>query len=199
MKNFIGIGDRIPVASMPEEATSGEFIKIGALFGVAEATVASGEAGALKRTGVFLLPKVTGTAWTQGMKLFWDASAKKFTPDSSKTPVNAVAWIAAGTNDTTGQVLLGGPEQKIAFGTHTTVTATDTIVTGLALVESVVACFATDPADPNTYVSATKGDQAGTPDAGSFILKTWKQSGSDPTPIAADAFSKVVNWIAVGR
>lgn len=87
---------------------------------------------------------------------------------------------------------------KMAAGRLTTVTATDTVVTGLATVTSVVVSYETDPADANTYVSATIGDQAGTPAAGSVIIKTWKQSGTDPTPIAADAFSKVVNWIAVG-
>lgn len=87
---------------------------------------------------------------------------------------------------------------KIAGGQLTTVTATDTVVTGLATVVAVVVSYDTDPADANTYVSATIGDQAGTPAAGSIIIKTWKQSGTDPTPIAADAFSKKVNWIAIG-
>jgi hypothetical protein len=48
-------------------------------------------------------------------------------------------------------------------------------------------------------VSASIGDQAGTPAAGSFLLKTWKNTGgTDPTPAAASTFSKKVNWIAYG-
>lgn len=87
---------------------------------------------------------------------------------------------------------------KIARGQYTTVAAADTVVTGLATVVSVVASFETDPADANFLVSAQLGDQAGTPAAGSIIIKTWKHDGTDPTPAAATAFSKVVNWIAIG-
>lgn len=88
---------------------------------------------------------------------------------------------------------------KIARGQQTTVTATDTIVTGLATVVAVVACMDDNPGDNPFMVSATIGDQAGTPAAGSFILKTWQNtSGSDPTPAAASTFSKKVNWIAIG-
>lgn len=87
---------------------------------------------------------------------------------------------------------------KIARGRHTTVAAEDTVVTGLATVVAVVASFETDPADANFLVSATIGDQAGAPAAGSIVIKTWKHDGTDPTPVAASAFSKVVNWIAIG-
>lgn len=88
---------------------------------------------------------------------------------------------------------------KIARGQLTTVTATDTVVTGLATVVAVVACLDSDPVDDPEWVTATIGDQAGTPAAGSVIIKTWKNtSGSDPTPVAASTFSKKVNWIAVG-
>jgi hypothetical protein len=88
---------------------------------------------------------------------------------------------------------------KVVAGQATTVTASDTIATGLALVVAVVAGFDSDPVDDPLYVSASIGDQAGSPDAGSFILNTWKDtSGSDPTPVAASTFSKKINWIAIG-
>ena len=87
---------------------------------------------------------------------------------------------------------------RVVGGQLTTVTAADTVVTGLALVTSVVASFETDPADANELVSAQKGDQAGAPAAGSIVIKTWKTDGTDPTPIAATTFSKKVNWIAIG-
>ena len=89
---------------------------------------------------------------------------------------------------------------QIAAGLHTTVTATDTVATGLKHVTCAVASFQTDPADANLFVSATVGDQAGTPAAGSIIIKTWKSAdGTDPTPVAASAFSKAVSWFAFGR
>lgn len=88
---------------------------------------------------------------------------------------------------------------KIARGQLTTVTATDTVVTGLATVVSVVASLDDDPTDDPEWVSATKGDQAGAPAAGSVIIKTWKNTGgTDPTPTAATTFTKKVNWIAIG-
>lgn len=88
---------------------------------------------------------------------------------------------------------------RFAAGQATTASASDTIVTGLTTVQGVIAGYDTDPADANCYVSASIGDQAGTPAAGSFLLKTWQNTtGTDPTPAAAAAFSKKVNWLAWG-
>lgn len=87
---------------------------------------------------------------------------------------------------------------KIARGVHTTVAAADTVVTGLSTVVAVVACLSSDPTDDPEMVSATIGDQAGTPAAGSVIIKTWKNGATDPTPAAATTFTKLVNWIAIG-
>jgi len=87
---------------------------------------------------------------------------------------------------------------KIARGVHTTVAASDTVVTGLTTVVSIVASLGTDQADATMAVTASVGDQAGTPAAGSVIIKTWRTDGADPTPLAANAFTKLVNWIAVG-
>jgi hypothetical protein len=89
--------------------------------------------------------------------------------------------------------------KKFVAGQMTTATATDTVVTGLA---TVVACGATldaDPGDDPMLVSATIGDQAGAPAAGSIIVKTWKNTGgTDPTPLAATTFTKKINWWAYG-
>jgi hypothetical protein len=88
---------------------------------------------------------------------------------------------------------------KVARGQLTTVTAADTVVTGLATVVAVVACLDDNPGDNPMLVSATIGDQAGTPAAGSVIIKSWQNTtGTDPTPLAATTFGKKVNWIAVG-
>jgi hypothetical protein len=88
----------------------------------------------------------------------------------------------------------------VAFGQATTASASDTVVTGLKNVAAVVASFDSDPGDANMFVSATIGDQAGTPAAGSIIIKTWKSAdGTDPTPVAATSFSKKVNWVAWGN
>lgn len=93
----------------------------------------------------------------------------------------------------------GGNNITIARGQLTTASAADTVVTGLSSVVAAVACLDDDPSDDPELVSCTIGDQAGTPAAGSIIIKTWKNTGgTDPTPAAATTFSKKVNWIAIG-
>lgn len=87
---------------------------------------------------------------------------------------------------------------KIARGVHTTVTASDTVATGLSTVVAIVATLESDPGDNPLLVSASIGDQAGAPAAGSVLIKTWKTDGTDPTPVAATTFSKKVNWVAIG-
>lgn len=88
---------------------------------------------------------------------------------------------------------------KIAAGQHTTAAASDTVATGLATVVAAVAVLDSDPGDDPMLVSCSIGDQAGTPAAGSILIKTWKNTGgTDPTPAAASTFSKKVNWIAIG-
>ncbi len=89
--------------------------------------------------------------------------------------------------------------KKFVCGQMTTATATDTVATGLA---TVVACGVTedsDPIDDPEWFTATIGDQAGSPAAGSIIIKGWKNTGgTDPTPAAATTFGKKVNWWAYG-
>lgn len=99
----------------------------------------------------------------------------------------------------TSKILSGVASYKVASGRLTTVTAADTVVTGLSTVTSVQATLDSDPVDDPFMCSATIGDQAGTPAAGSVIIKTWQNTtGLDPTPTAATTFSKKVSWLALG-
>jgi hypothetical protein len=98
-----------------------------------------------------------------------------------------------------GVFSFAGTPFKFARGQFTTVTAADTVVTGLTTAVSVVASLEADPTDNPFMVSAQIGDQAGAPAAGSIIIKTWQNTGgTDPTPAAATTFGKKVNWIAIG-
>ncbi len=85
---------------------------------------------------------------------------------------------------------------QIAYGNHTNVTASDTVSTGLNTVLAVVVSLKDDPAASADVgiVSADVGDQAGTPAAGSFLLKSWEQA--DAT--VATTFGEEISWIAVG-
>ncbi len=88
---------------------------------------------------------------------------------------------------------------KVARGQHTTVAASDTVVTGLATVVSAVAILDDDPGLDPLFVTCSIGDQAGAPDAGSILIKSWKATAAnDVTPIAATVFGKKVNWVAIG-
>lgn len=88
---------------------------------------------------------------------------------------------------------------KLARGQATTVAASDTIVTGLTTVISAVANLEDVPVIGCDRAQAVIGDQAGTPAAGSILIKTFKPTASgDATPVAATTFTKKVNWIAVG-
>lgn len=82
---------------------------------------------------------------------------------------------------------------RIAYGQHTTVTASDTKATGLT---SVVACIANLDSDP---ILACAWATAKKDTGGNILIKTWKPTGAgDTTPIAATTFGKVVSWAAIG-
>ncbi len=88
----------------------------------------------------------------------------------------------------------------VAVGQSTTAAASDTVATGLKGLTGVVATLNDDPVAGCQFVTASIGDQAGSPAAGSFLLKTWKATAAgDTTLIAATTFSKKVNWIAYGN
>ena len=92
-----------------------------------------------------------------------------------------------------------GANHKIAAGQSTTVGASDTIPTGLKVVLFAVASLEDAPVLGFDNVQAVVGDQAGTPPAGSILLKSWKTTGvGDTTPAAGSTFGKKVNWIAFG-
>lgn len=88
---------------------------------------------------------------------------------------------------------------KIAYGQHTTVAASDTVVTGLTKVLAAVAQFDAAPVVGANHVRASIGNQAGTPASGSILIVSSKPTAVDnATPTAATTFSLAVNWIAVG-
>jgi hypothetical protein len=88
----------------------------------------------------------------------------------------------------------------VAFGQHTTVAASDTVITGLNYVQAVSASLNDAPVAGCQFVTADVGTQAGAPAAGSILVKTWKATATaDTALIAATTFSKKVNWVAFGH
>jgi hypothetical protein len=86
----------------------------------------------------------------------------------------------------------------IAFGTHATVDADDTVVSGIGPLKHVLVSLKSDPVEGGKWVTADIGDQAGAPAAGSFYLKSWKDTDADAAPVAATTFELDVDWIAIG-
>lgn len=107
---------------------------------------------------------------------------------------SATLWYCAAITTllATGGVAAG---YKIARGTHTQVAQSDTIVTGLATVVSVVVSFQSAPTAKQAFPAGDPGNQSGAPAAGSFLLKTYKS-----TFAVADDFTDnlVFAWEAVG-
>ena len=94
---------------------------------------------------------------------------------------------------------IGG--KKIARGVHQQAAATDTIATGLATVVAVVVSWRDTPTLKQMFLTASIGDQAGAPVAGSFLAKTFKPTANnDVTPTAATDFTDNLswNWVAIG-
>lgn len=94
-----------------------------------------------------------------------------------------------------------GASYKIARGVAS-ITGSGDVVTGLTTVVAITVTPQSDlDGDTLAGCSATIGNQAGAPAAGSVTIKCWKVTtggaAGNPTLIAADA-AKSVNWIAVG-
>ena len=83
---------------------------------------------------------------------------------------------------------------KLEINDHTTVAAVDTITTSLRNVRHCGVSLKSDASDAGYMFSAAPGATAGT-----IVIKSWKTDGTDPTPVAATAFSKSVTWWAAGE
>lgn len=108
----------------------------------------------------------------------------------------AVTRTAAQINLLTQGVAAG---YKVARGSTTPVSSSDTVATGLATVVAVVVQFKGAPTLTHMFNAGDIGDQAGTPAAGSFLLKSYKPTASgDVTPTASSTPWAAVDWFAIG-
>ncbi len=85
---------------------------------------------------------------------------------------------------------------KLEYGIHTNVAASDTLTTStLSVVLGAVATPQSDPAATASvaFCSCDVGDQAGTPAAGAFLMKSWEADGT-----VATSFGETINWLAWG-
>jgi predicted RecA/RadA family phage recombinase len=107
-RTFIQPGDVLSLTAPSGGVVAGTVYLIGTLLVVAQDTQAVGVTFQGRAVGVHLLPKATGQAWTEGAKLYWDDTAKKFTTTSTSNTLAGVAVAAAASADATGYVRLDG-------------------------------------------------------------------------------------------
>lgn len=110
MKNFKFSGQTFEYSnSSGNTIESGSVVVSGDYVGVAIADIADGESGPCQRTGVVDIPKVTGTAFTQGEEVYWDEADGEINDDNAN-PVAGHCHVAAASGDEVILVaLVGGP------------------------------------------------------------------------------------------
>ena len=107
MKNFRSTGATITVTSAGAKK-SGNLYFAGDLAGVAGHDAATNEPVVLHLIGEYDQPKAGGQAWTQGVKLYWDAAASVLTTADAAGANKAAghAAYAAANGDTVGVLRL---------------------------------------------------------------------------------------------
>lgn len=106
MKNFVQEGKNLNFTA-GATYSSGDPVVLGAIMGIVEGDVASGDVGVALVQGVVSVTKVSAEAWTYGDRIYWDASASKFTNvlDTDVTFAGIAVEAAANPTDS-GKVLL---------------------------------------------------------------------------------------------
>ena len=112
MKNYVQPGNTITLTA-PYAVTSGDGLLVGAIFGVAAGTAASGDPVETALEGVYDLKKVASQAWAVGDKIYWDNTAKNTTNTLTSNTLIGVATdvVAGGATDLIGRVRLNGTFQ----------------------------------------------------------------------------------------
>jgi len=90
MKNYVQEGKTLTVTA-PSAVTSGQYVVVGAIRGVAAYDAASGEPVELATEGVFMLPKVAAEDIAVGDLLYWNGTACTKTPGTGSKPLVGVA------------------------------------------------------------------------------------------------------------
>lgn len=107
-KNLIQHGDSITWTNGTGSAVaSGDIVAINDLIGVALTDIAAGASGTVATAGVFEVPAVTGTAISQGAKVYFDESEGHMTTTSTDNTLAGIAWTAKASAGTVVQVRLG--------------------------------------------------------------------------------------------
>jgi len=106
-KNMVQDG-RLLTVTAPAAVSSGDFVKVGSIFGVAQSDAANGADVVLDTQGVYTLPKATSLTISQGDPVYWDVGDSNFNKTASGNWFCGVAAADAGSSATTFDVRLNG-------------------------------------------------------------------------------------------
>lgn len=104
MRNFVQPG-KVLTMTAAAVVKSGEFVKIGAIFGIATTDAEIGEDFELQTGEVHDLPKTSAQAWTVGAVIYADSNGIMTTVATDNTKVG-VAVMAAANPSGVGRVRL---------------------------------------------------------------------------------------------
>jgi predicted RecA/RadA family phage recombinase len=106
MKNYVMEGKTVTIAA-PAAVTSGQYVVVGAIRGVAAYDAAQGEPVEVTTEGTFALPKVAADNIAAGDLLYWTGTACTKAAGTGSKPLVGVAVKPAAVNATTVTVKLG--------------------------------------------------------------------------------------------
>ena len=166
-----------------ETSTVNRPIWVGNLQGIADRTGVAGDTINILRCGIFeAIPKTTGTAWTVGQPIYWDAAnSKGITTDETGKLIGHAA-VAATSGATTGDILLL-EEPLLRHSSETTAT----LVLGTVTVTDA-RCTATSRIYLTRVAvnsSTALGNEMAVAGAGSYVI-TARTPGTPGTPLAGD-------------
>lgn len=110
MKNYVAPGEVLTFTAPVGGVVSGTAYKIGDIVVIATVTADAAAFFAGLVVGIISYTKPGSQAWAEGVKVYWDDSAKKFTTTSSSNTLVGVAAeaVGAGAGETTGKIRLDG-------------------------------------------------------------------------------------------
>ena len=112
-KNYVQEGRYLEVTA-PAAVSSGDLVKVGSIFGVAQGNAAIGATVVIDTQGVHTLGVASAVVVGIGDALYWDVADANFNKTGSGNWYLGVAVTAAGNGVTEAQVRLNGAQPAAA-------------------------------------------------------------------------------------
>lgn len=142
--NYVQEGDTLTLTAPSGGVVAGTGYLIGGQFVVALNTVAQTLPFAAAVEGVFVLPKTSAQAWTEGMRVYWDNSNHRCDSLGSIGQLIGTATAVAANPSATGEVRLNCACPELLTGARTAIsddatTAASDLATAVALANALKA------------------------------------------------------------